>query len=437
MLAQGGAEPENDMEVAEQAVATLTENITEVAAQPGELPEKMVAWVIREEREGEPKDAFQLEEIEVPEPGAFEVIVRVMAAGVNYNNVWAALGEPVSIMRYGDHPQYGHHIGGSDASGVVWKVGPGVTRWKVGDEVVIHCNQASYEDPEVHGLDPMAAPSQRIWGYETTWGSFAQFTKVQAQQLLPKPKALSWEEAASYGLVYFTAYRMLLTRCNLQAGQRVLIWGGAGGLGVFAIQLCAIAGAHCVGVVSSAEKGDLVKRLGAIDYIDRNEFAGMMRTGEESPEQEKERFVASRAFAKRVKEILGDAPDIVFEHVGKATFPTSVFTVKPFGKVVICAGTTGYNLDFDVRYLWMKQKEIIGSHFANAYECMKANELIESGQIRPVLWRTLPFDGVAEAHQLMMENKHLGKIAILVGAEREGLGKSAEGPGAIYAEVGG
>ena len=412
-------------------------HVSRLDVEVGELPKTMAAWVIREERLGEPKDAFQLEEIEVPEPGAFEVIVRVMAAGVNYNNVWAALGEPVSIMRYGDHPQYGHHIGGSDASGVVWKVGPGVTRWKVGDEVVIHCNQASYEDPEVHGLDPMAAPSQRIWGYETTWGSFAQFTKVQAQQLLPKPKALSWEEAASYGLVYFTAYRMLLTRCNLQAGQRVLIWGGAGGLGVFAIQLCAIAGAHCVGVVSSAEKGELVKRLGAIDYIDRNEFAGMMRTGEESPEQEKERFVASRAFAKRVKEILGDAPDIVFEHVGKATFPTSVFAVKPFGKVVICAGTTGYNLDFDVRYLWMKQKEIIGSHFANAYECMKANELIESGQIRPVLWRTLPFDGVAEAHQLMMENRHLGKIAILVGAEREGLGKSAEGAGAIYAEVGG
>ena len=172
----------------------------------------MAAWVIREEREGEPKDAFQLEEIEVPEPGAFEVIVRVMAAGVNYNNVWAALGKPVGVWRYGDHPEYGHHIGGSDASGVVWKVGPGVTRWKPGDEVVIHCNQASYEDPEVHGLDPLAAPSQRIWGYETTWGSFAQFTKVQAQQLLPKPNALTWEESASYGLVYFTAYRMLHRR---------------------------------------------------------------------------------------------------------------------------------------------------------------------------------------------------------------------------------
>jgi len=162
----------------------------------------------------------------------------------------------------------------------------------------------------------------------------------------------------------------------------------------------------------------------------------MMRKGGESKDEEKARFAESRRFSKRVKEILGEQPDIVFEHVGMATFPTSVFTAKPFGKVVICAGTTGYNLDFDVRYLWMRQKQIIGSHFANAYECMKANELIEAGLIRPVLWRTMGFDGVAEAHQLMKENKHLGKISILVGAPEEGLGKTAEGPGAIHAEVG-
>ncbi|HEV2768603.1 MAG TPA: crotonyl-CoA carboxylase/reductase [Solirubrobacteraceae bacterium] len=412
-------------------------HVSTVDTQPGELPATMAAWVIREERQGEPRDAFQLEEIEVPEAGAFEVIVRVMAAGVNYNNVWAALGQPVGVWRYGDHPETGHHIGGSDASGVVWKVGPGVTRWKPGDEVVVHCNQASYEDPEVHGLDPMAAPSQKIWGYETTWGSFAQFTKVQAQQLLPKPQALTWEESASYGLVYFTAYRMLVTRCHIQAGARVLVWGAAGGLGVFATQLCKTAGAECVGVVSSQEKGELVKRLGAVDFVDRSEFSGMMRTGRETADEERERFKVMRAFDKRVREILGDKPDIVFEHVGAATFPTSVFTVKPFGKVVICAGTTGYNLDFDVRYLWMKQKEIVGSHFANAYECMKANELIESGLIRPVLWRTLPFEGVAEAHQLMRDNQHLGKISILVGADAEGQGATTGGPGAIRAEVGG
>ncbi|MBA3300762.1 MAG: crotonyl-CoA carboxylase/reductase [Thermoleophilaceae bacterium] len=408
-------------------------NVTQISTEPGTLPETMTAWVIRQDREGEPTDAFQLEEIAVPEPGAFEVVVRVMAAGVNFNNVWAALGQPVSVFRY--HPDEDHHIGGSDASGIVWKCGEGVTRWAPGDEVVIHCNQASYEDVEVHGLDPLAAPSQQIWGYETSWGSFAQFTKVQAQQLLPKPKNLTWEEAASYGLTYFTAYRMLIDKCDIQAGDRVLVWGAAGGLGVFAIQLCKIAGAQAVGVVSSEGKGELVKRLGAVDYIDRAEFAGMMRKGGESPDEEKARFKESRRFSKHVKELLGGEPDVVFEHVGQATFPTSVLCVKPFGKVVICGATSGYNLDFDVRYLWMRQKQIIGSHFANAYEANRANELIEQGLIRPVLWKTMGFEDVANAHQLMHENKHLGKIAILVGAN-EGEGRSEDGPGAIRAEVG-
>jgi crotonyl-CoA carboxylase/reductase len=415
-------------------MAVDASQVSKIDVEPGELPPTMAAWVIRQEREGEPLDAFQLEEIRTPEPGAFEVTVRVMAAGVNFNNVWAALGQPVSV--FNSHPEFDHHIGGSDASGIVWKVGEGVTRWKPGDEVIIHCNQASYEDPEVHGLDPLAAPSQKIWGYETTWGSFAQFCKVQAQQLLPKPQSLTWDEAASYGLTYFTAYRMLVTQCDLQAGHRVLVWGAAGGLGVFALQLCKLAGADAVGVVSSEEKGELVEQLGGKAYIDRNEFAGMMRRGGESPDEEKARVKEMKRFSRSLAEKLGDRPDIVFEHVGRATFPTSVFCVKPFGQVVICAGTSGYNLDFDVRHLWMRQKRIIGSHFANAYECMKANELIEAGKIRPVLWRTLPFDGVAEAHQLMRDNKHLGKIAILVGAESEGEGKTADGPGAIRAEVG-
>ena len=411
-----------------------TSQIAQLDVEPGELPPTMAAWVIRAEREGEPTEAFRLEEMEVPEPGAFEVTVRVMAAGVNFNNVWAALGKPVSVFRY--HAE-DHHIGGSDASGIVWKVGEGVTRWKPGDEVVIHCNQASYEDPEVHGLDPLAAPSQRIWGYETTWGSFAQFCKVQAQQLLPKPAALAWEEAASYGLTFFTAYRMLVDQARLQEGHRVLIWGAAGGLGVFATQLCRL----------------VRRRLGRRRLLGREGRAGagrsarsttstaasspgMMRLGDETPEEEKARFKESRRFGKAVAEKLGGEPDIVFEHVGRATFPTSVLVVKPFGTIVICGATSGHTLDFDVRYLWMRQKRIIGSHFANAWECHRANELIEAGKVRPVLWRTLGFDQVAEAHQLMYENRHFGKMAILVGASAEGQGKTAEGPGAIRAEVG-
>ena len=288
----------------------------------------------------------------------------------------------------------------------------------------------------MHGLDPLAAPSQQIWGYETSWGSFAQFCKVQAQQLLPKPEHLAWEEAASYGLTYFTAYRMLMDQVDLQAGHKVLIWGAAGGLGVFATQLCKLAGADCVGVVSSDEKGALVEQLGAKGFINRNEFAGMMRKGGETPDEEKARFKVSRDFDKRVKSILGDKPDIVFEHVGKATFPTSVFCVKPFGKVVICGATSGFDLDFDVRYLWMRQKQIIGSHFANAWQCHKANELIRQSKIRPVLWKTMGFEDVANAHQLMHENKHAGKIAILVGATEVGQGKTADGPGAIMRRSG-
>jgi crotonyl-CoA carboxylase/reductase len=385
----------------------------------------MPAWVVREERQGEPRDAFQLEQVEVPEPGPFEAIVRVMAAGVNFNGVWTALGKPVSVFGFGDHPDYGHHIGGSDGSGIVWKVGAGITRWKPGDEVVLGSIQVSYEDVEVHGLDTLAAPSLLAWGYETTWGSFAQFCKVQAHQLFPRPQNLSWVEAASYGVGYFTAYRMLFSQCDLRPGQNVLVWGAAGGLGVFAVQLCRAAGANAVGVVSSTEKGELVKRLGAVDYVDRREFGEMMRTrgnlGDKAAE--KRRFEATRAFARRVKEILGDAPDVVFEHVGRATFPTSVFVCKPFGKVVICGATSGFQLDFDVRYLWMRQKRIIGSHYANPYECMKANQLIAEGKIQPVVWRTMGFDEVPRAHQLLRDNEHQGKISILVGAETEDQGR--------------
>jgi crotonyl-CoA carboxylase/reductase len=229
---------------------------------------------------------------------------------------------------------------------------------------------------------------------------------------------------------------MLIDRAQLRPGQRVLIWGAAGGLGVFATQLCRLTGADAVGVVSSAQKGELVKELGAVDYIDRGDFAGMMRRGGESVEEETARFKESRRFCKHLESLLGGPPDVVFEHVGQATFPTSVLAVRPFGKVVICGATSGYQLDFDVRYLWMRQKEILGSHFANAWEANQANLLIEESKIRPVLWQTMAFDQVAEAHQLLRENKHLGKIAILVGAPHEGLGATTEGPGAIRAEVG-
>ena len=211
----------------------------------------------------------------------------------------------------------------------------------------------------------------------------------------------------------------------------MLIWGAAGGLGVFATQICAAAGAKSVGVVSSDREGRAgheARRDGLHQpqRVQRHDAHAATRR----PDEEKARFGESRRFSKaRCARSSATRPTSSSSTSARRPSPTSVFTVKTFGKVVICAGTTGYNLDFDVRYLWMRQKEILGSHFANAYECMKANELIESGQIRPVLWRTMGFDGVAEAHQLMLDNKHLGKIAILVGAERERPGQDRRRPG--------
>jgi crotonyl-CoA carboxylase/reductase len=380
----------------------------------GELPAKMLAWVIRPEREGDPEKSMQLETVALPEVGPNDALVLVMAAGVNFNGVWAARGKPVSVFKMHNEP---FHIAGSDASGIVWKVGEQVRRWKAGDEVVIHCNQSCGQCPECNGLDPMACSEQKIWGYETSWGSFAQFAKVQSQQLLKKPKHLDWLQAASYGLTYFTAYRMLVHRAEVTAGDNVLVWGAAGGLGVFAVQICKMLGANPIAIVGGKDKVELVKSLGASAIIDRNEFPDLMYMPPETPERLKARTEATKKFGKRVRELTGGKDvDVVFEHVGQQTFPTSVFLAKKFGKIVICGATTGFNLEFDVRHLWMRQKAILGSHFANAYQAERANQLVHEGKIRPVLDQVFPFEKTAYAHALMAQNKHKGKMGIAVQA---------------------
>ena len=158
----------------------------------GYVPNKMHAWVIRKDRHGNPMQSFKEEEFPVPEIGPNEVLIFVMAAGVNYNGVWAGLGVPVSVL---DMTKKDYHIAGSDASGIVWKVGSDVKKWKVGDEVIIHGMQWDHEDAEVNGGEPMISKTQKVYGYETADGSFAQFTAVQAHQVLRKPPQLSWEES--------------------------------------------------------------------------------------------------------------------------------------------------------------------------------------------------------------------------------------------------
>ncbi|SFI12327.1 crotonyl-CoA carboxylase/reductase [Albimonas pacifica] len=389
----------------------------------GHVPAKMYAWAIRRERHGKPDTAMQLEVVETPKLDSNEVLIFVMAAGVNYNGVWAALGTPISPF---DVHKADFHVAGSDASGIVWAVGDKVKRWKVGDQVVVHCNQDDGDDEECNGGDPMFSPTQRIWGYETPDGSFAQFCRVQSQQLMPRPQHLTWEESACYTLTLATAYRMLFGHRPhiLKPGDNVLVWGASGGLGSYAIQLINTAGANAIGVISDESKRQFVLDLGAKGVLNRKDFNCWGQMPTVNSDEYKAWFKEVRKFGAAIWEITGKGNnvDMVFEHPGESTFPTSVFVVKRGGMVVICAGTTGYNLTMDARYLWMHQKRVQGSHFANLKQASAANKLMIERRLDPCMSEVFPWDQIPESHMKMLRNEHKpGNMAVLVSARTTGL----------------
>ena len=390
----------------------------------GYVPETMYAWAIRRERHGDPETAMRVETVPTPDIDSDEVLVLVMAAGVNYNGVWAALGKPVSPF---DIHKADYHVAGSDCSGVVWAVGRRVTRWKVGDEIVAHCNQDDGDDEECNGGDPMLSPSQRIWGYETPDGSFAQFARVQSRQLMPRPRHLTWEESGCYVLTLATAYRMLFGHRPhiLRPGHNVLVWGGAGGLGSMAIQLIATAGANAIAVISDDDKEDFVRSLGATAAINRTKFDCWGRCPDIDDAEGYAAYAKKvREFGKAIWAITGKGNDVdfVFEHPGEQTFPVSFFVVKRGGMVVFCAGTTGYNLTFDARFVWMRQKRIQGSHFANLKQASQANRLMIDRRIDPCMSEVFAWHDIPRAHMKMRRNEHLpGNMAVLVQAKRPGM----------------
>ena len=389
----------------------------------GHVPKTMYAWAIRKERHGTPDIAMQKEVVPTWEIDSHEVLVLVMAAGVNYNGVWASLGKPITPF---DVHGEDYHIAGSDASGIVWAVGSKVKNWKVGDEVVIHCNQDDGDDEECNGGDPMFSSTQRIWGYETPDGSFAQFARVQAQQLMHRPRHLTWEEAACYTLTLATAYRMLFGHRPhiIRPGHNVLVWGASGGLGSFAVQLCATAGANAIGVISDETKRDFVMGLGAKGVINRRDFECWGQLPKVNSQEYNDWMKEARRFGKAIWDITGKGNnvDMVFEHPGEATFPVSTFVVKRGGMVVFCAGTSGFNITFDARYVWMHQKRIQGSHFAHLKQASQANKLVIERRIDPCMSEVFAWDDIPQAHIKMLNNQHApGNMAVLVNSPQMGL----------------
>ncbi len=380
-------------------------------------------------RDKDPRKSLHLQQVPTPEVGPGEALIAVMASAINYNTVWTSIFEPVStfdfLRRYArsselarkhDQP---YHVVGSDLSGVVLRTGPGVSRWQVGDRVVAHCLSVELEEPQGHD-DTMMDPQQRIWGFETNFGGLAELALVKSNQLMPKPGHLTWEEAASPGLVNSTAYRQLVSHngAQMKQGDIVLVWGASGGLGGYATQYALNGGAIPVCVVSSPDKAELCRRMGAELIIDRS--AEDYRFWKDPHTQDQSEW---KRLGARIRELTGGYdPDIVFEHPGRETFGASVYVARRGGTIVTCASTSGYLHEYDNRYLWMNLKRIIGSHFANYRESWEANRLIARGAIHPTLSRAYPLAETGQAAYDVHRNAHQGKVGVLCLADGEGQG---------------
>ncbi|MCL5948251.1 MAG: crotonyl-CoA carboxylase/reductase [Actinobacteria bacterium] len=402
------------------------------------MPESYrAAYVLRDEIEmfagvpsadKDPRKSLHVNEVAVPQLAPDEAYVAVMASSINFNTVWTSIFEPIPtfafLAKLGRESVYGarhdlpYHVVGSDASGVVIRTGPGVHNFRPGDRVVIHCNYVDDQDPAAHE-DSMKAANQRIWGFESNFGGLADFTVVKANQLMPKPAHLSWEEAAVNALCNSTAYRMIVSKngAGMLQDQSVLIWGATGGLGAYAVQHVLNGGGVPIGVVSSPEKVELLRRMGVDAVLDRRMQAYRFWKDEHTQDESE-----WRRFGKDIRALIGEDPDIVFEHIGRQTMGASVFVAKRGGTVVTCAATSGYMIEYDNRHLWMKLKTIKGSHFANYREAWTANDLLVKGKVVPALSCVYPLDQVGEAAYQVHHNLHEGKIGVLCLAPHEGMG---------------
>lgn len=407
-----------------------------VELERAELPDSFTAAHLRVED----VDAFQgvldkdvrktlrVGDVPMPELAPDEVIVAVMASSVNYNTVWSATFEPIPTFRFlastgrrggwaARHDQP-FHVLGSDAAGVIVRVGSGVRRWGVGDHVMVSAACVDDQEPAIQA-DGMLGEHQLAWGYETNFGGLAHYCVARASQLIPKPPHLTWEESATIPACAGTSYRMLVSdrAARMKQGDIVLIWGASGGIGGYAVQFVKNGGGIPVGIVGSEQKARAVRALGCDVVINRAEL-GIGGDGDDLEQVIRD----GKRLGAAVRREVGDDPHIVFEHVGQATFGMSVFVVRRGGVVVTCGSSTGYRHQFDNRYLWMKLKRIVGSHVANLQEQWECSRLFQLGRIMPLISDLYPLTEIGEATRLVQQNDHIGKIGVLCLAPEPGMG---------------
>lgn len=337
-------------------------------------------------REFGEEDKLIYGDVPVPEPGRDEVLVRVKACAVNHLDLWVRKGVPAYKVTL-------PHITGADVSGVVEAVGEGVdgSRIKAGDKVIVAPGISCFKCENcLAGMDNMC-DSYNILGARRR-GGYAEFLTVPAVNLIPMPEGLSNEEAAAFPLTYLTSWHMLITRACLSPGEDVLIIGASSGIGAAAVQIAKLAGARVFATAGTEEKCEHARAIGADIVINHS----------------------TEDFSQVVKDkTYGKGVEAVYEHVGPATWDKSINSLAKKGRLITCGATTGPEVKIDLRLIFSREQNILGSLMGTHNELIQITKLIGEKKLRPVIDSTYPLSEARQAQQRMIKREHFGKIIMV------------------------
>ncbi len=342
----------------------------------------MKAAVFREYNK-DPTKVVKIEDIDVPKIKANEVLIKVESASYNYNDLWAIWGEPVKTPL--------PHISGSDVAGTVVEIGEDVSKFKVGDRVVSHSNMSCRICEQCTAGREYDCKDRNIWGFQTgpLWGGFAQYTHLPEVNVAKLPENVSFEDAAAISMVGMTAWHMLVGRARIIPGQTVLIMGGTSGVGMAGIQIAKLYNCNVIATAGNQQKMDKCLEIGADNVVNHREAD----------------------WNKKVREITKkEGVDVVFEHIGKNVFPQEVSLLKMGGTLVATGATTGYDSTLDLRFLFFKGTNLLGSTQGTKAELEQVIYWVSKNKIKPLIATTLPFSNMVEGHVMMAGAEQIGKI---------------------------
>lgn len=327
-------------------------------------------------------DVIRAVELPDPTPGPKQVLLRVRAVALNHLDLWVRGGLPNLKLSY-------PHLLGSDIAGEVVALGPGAEGVSVGQRVLVNPGLSCGRCQRCLSGQDNLCPRYRIIG-ESAPGAYSELFAAPVENLLPFPEALSFEEAACLPLTFLTAWQMLVLKARLRPGETVLILGAGAGVSVAAIQIAKLHGARVIATSTSETKRERAKGLGADEVIPTEGFF-----------QEVRRLTGKRGV------------DVVVDHVGAATWDSSIKILVPGGRLVTCGATSGFDARTDLRFVFFRQVELLGSTMGPKGSMFEILSHVASGRLRPVLDRALPLSEAKEAHRALESREPFGKVVLV------------------------